>query len=142
MPFTRGHFCGCLNALLAVVILPFLSTAPVFAEWVLIDGNEHAKIYVEAETIQRKGDVVTLWVLDDFKTVRLRGLRTYLSSRALEAHDCANERFRILSLADFSSNMAVGDIIFRSARESDWAAIPRGTLAQSVWTFACAGKRK
>lgn len=142
MTFTRDHFCGCLSALLAVVTFPFWSTAPAFAEWVLIDGNEHTKIYVEVETIQRKGDVVTLWVLDDFKTVRLRGLRTYLSSRALEAHDCANERFRILSSANFSSNMAVGDIMFRSARESDWAAIPRGTLAQSVWKFACAGKKQ
>ena len=142
MSSTRGYFRRVPHALLAFVIFQFCCTPPVFAEWVLVDGNEHAKIYVEAETIQRKGDVVTLWVLDDFKAVHTRGFRRYLSSRAQEAHDCANERFRILSLANFSANMAGGDIMFQSAHESEWAAIPRGTLAQSVWKFACAGRKQ
>ncbi len=114
---------------------------PVSAEWLLVDGNDKAKVYVDTETISRKGEWVRVWVADDLKTAQTRGFRKYLSTRAHEEHDCAKERFRLLALEYFSGNMGSGEALYKTSGESDWAPIPRGTLAQSVAQFVCGKKR-
>ncbi|MGQ0666061.1 MAG: surface-adhesin E family protein [Nitrospiraceae bacterium] len=125
----------------AWVILRVMTVSPVCAAWVLVDGNENAKVYVDPETIQRKGALVTLWVLDDLQTVHTRGAERYLSSRAQEEHDCREQRFRVRTVANFSGNMGSGKEVYASSAESQWASIPPGTLAQSVWKFACSTRK-
>jgi hypothetical protein len=113
---------------------------PVLAEWRLVDGNDKAKVYVDTETISRHGEWVSAWVMDDLQVAQARGLRKYLSTRAQEEHDCAKERFRLQALEYFSENMGSGEAFYKTAGESDWTPVPRGTLAQSVWKFVCAWK--
>jgi hypothetical protein len=127
-------------ALSLLVVSQWLSEAPVSAEWLLVDGNGKANVYVEAETINRHGEWVRVWVMDDLKIPQARGLRKYLSSRAEEEHDCIKERFRLLTLEYFSGNMGSGDVLYKTSGESNWTAVPRGTLAQSVWKFVCGKK--
>ena len=124
-----------------MAILLFWGAVPVSAEWLLVDGNDKAKVYVDTETISRKGEWVRVWVADDLKTAQTRGFRKYLSTRAHEEHDCAKERFRLLALEYFSGNMGSGEALYKTSGESDWAPIPRGTLAQSVAQFVCGKKR-
>lgn len=123
--------------LCAAVILQMWTAPPAFSGWVLVDGNDKAKVYVDPETIQRKDTFVTMWVLDDLQTGHTRGSDKYLSSRAQEEHDCRAQRFRVLAVANFSGNMGSGKEVYTSSVESKWASIPPGTLAQSVWKFAC-----
>jgi hypothetical protein len=123
-----------------LVIVLLWNVAPIFAEWVWVDGNEKAKVYVDSETITRDKEWVRVWVMDDLKTAQTRGLRKYLSTRAQEEHDCAKERFRLLALEYFTGNMGSGESLYKKSGESDWAPIPRGALAQSVWKFVC-GRR-
>ncbi len=123
-----------------MTILQGWSAIPVFAEWLLVDGNERARVYLDIETINRSGEWVRVWVVDDLKIAETRGFRKYLSTRAHEEHDCAKERFRLLALEYFSGNMGSGEALYKTSGESDWTAIPRGTLAQSVWKFVCRGK--
>jgi hypothetical protein len=123
-----------------LTILQYWSAAPLFAEWLLVDGNDKAKVYVDSQTISRNGDWVSLWVLDDLKTAQTRGFRKYLSTRAQEEHDCLKARFRLLALEYFSGNMGSGEALYKTSGESDWSPIPPGTLAQSVWKFVC-GRR-
>ena len=127
-------------ALWLLVVSQWLSEALVSAEWLLVDGNGKANVYVEAETINRHGEWVRVWVMDDLKIPQVRGLRKYLSSRAEEEHDCIKERFRLLTLEYFSGNMGSGDVLYKTSGESNWTAVPRGTLAQSVWNFVCKKK--
>jgi len=130
-----------LRILLALTIVQLCSGVSVLAEWLLVDGNGKANVYVEAETISRHGEWVSVWVMDDLKVAQTRRLRKYLSTLAQEEHDCLNERFRLLALEYFSGNMGIGEVLYKTSGESDWAPIPRGTLAQSVWKFVC-GKRQ
>ena len=132
---------GSSTILIAFILLKLWSATPVFAEWLLIDGNDKAKVYVDPETISRKGDLVRVWVLDDLKTVHTRGFSKYLSVRAQEEHDCVRERFRLLELENMSGNMGAGEVIYKKTGESGWSSIPRGTLAQSVAKFVCEKKR-
>jgi hypothetical protein len=127
--------------LFACIALKVSNTAPASAEWLLVDGNGKANVYVEAETISRHGEWVKVWVLDDLKIPQTRGLMKYVSSRAQEEHDCLTERFRLLALEYFSGNMGTGEVLSKTSGESNWAPIPRGTLAQSVWTFVCGKKQ-
>ena len=140
MPSIRGLVLRVSTVLHLLLIFQLLSSAHVFAEWLLVDGNAKAKVYVETETISRKDDMVRVWVLDDLKTVHTRGFSKYLSIRAQEEHDCVKERFRLLALENFSGNMGAGDVIYKKSGESGWSPIPRGMLAQSVWKFVCGKK--
>jgi len=140
MPSIRGLVLRVSTVLHLLLIFQLLSSAHVFAEWLLVDGNAKAKVYVDTETISRKDDMVRVWVLDDLKTFHTRGFSKYLSIRAQEEHDCVKERFRLLALENFSGNMGAGDVIYKKSGESGWSPIPRGTLAQSVWKFVCGKK--
>ena len=140
MPSIRGLVLRVSTVLHLLLIFQLLSSAHVFAEWLLVDGNDKARVYVDTETISRKDDMVRVWVLDDLKTVHTRGFSKYLSIRAQEEHDCVKERFRLLALENFSGNMGAGDVIYKKSGESGWSPIPRGTLAQSVWKFVCGKK--
>jgi len=140
MPAICSSFSVCLPILLTLILLQVVSTSSACAEWVLVDGNNKAKVYVDPETISRNGEVVKVWVLDDLKTAHTRGFNTFLSTRAQEEHDCAKKRFRLVDIEQFAGNMGTGNSIYKKSGESAWAPIPRETMAQSVWKFVC-GKR-
>ncbi len=140
MPAIRRPFSVFPPILLVLILLQVVSAPSARAEWVLVDGNNKAKVYVAPETISRNGEVVRVWVLDDLKTAHTRGFNTFLSTRAQEEHDCAKERFRLVGIEQFAGNMGTGNSIYKKSGESAWAPIPRGTMAQSVWKFVC-GKR-
>lgn len=131
---------GLFVVLLLLVVSLTLSESSASAEWYLLDGNNHAKVYIDRETISRTGDVVRVWVLDDLKTPHTRGLSSFSSVRAQEEHDCSKERFRLLAIEQFAGNMGIGDSIYKKSGESGWAPVPRGTMAQSVWKFVCGKK--
>lgn len=137
MPTTCGRFGPLATACFSSTVLSLVCLFSAGAEWVLVDGNNKGKVYVEAKTITRSGNTVDVWVLDDLKSAHTRGFIHYWSSRAREEHDCANGRFRLLALENYAGNMGTGDIVYKHAGESSWARIPQGTLAQSVWKFVC-----
>lgn len=122
------------------MLLQLSSVVPLYAEWLLVDRNDKAKVYVDPETISRNGEVVSVWVLDDLKTAQTRVFSTFLSTLAQEEHDCVNKRFRLVAIERFAGNMGTGDSIYKKSGESHWAPIPRETMAQSVWKFVCGKK--
>ena len=141
MGATGSFSLHALPAVLFMVVgFQLVSIPSSGAEWLLVDQNANATVYVDPATMRRSGDLVRLLVLDDLKTAHTRGADAYWSSRAHEEHDCANERFRLVALAQFSGPMGTGAVIYERTLESKWAPIPRGTLAQSVWKYACGKK--
>jgi hypothetical protein len=131
---------GSSTILIAFTLLQLWSAAPLCAEWVLVDRNDQAKLYVDPRSISRNGDVVRVWVLDDLQTAQIRGFSTFLSTRAQEEHDCSKKRFRLVAIERFAGNMGTGNSIYKKSGESAWAPIPRETMAQSVWKFVCGKK--
>ena len=140
MPSARAVLQGASRLLLGFTLLQLWSVAPLRAEWLLVDRNDKAKIYVDSESISRNGDVVSVWVLDDLKTAQNRGLSTFLSTRAHEEHDCSKARFRLVAIERFAGNMGTGNSIYKKSGESHWVPIPRESMAQSVWKYVCGKK--
>ena len=140
MPSARASCEPFLRIVLLLTLVQLWGVAPLRAEWVLVDRNDKAKIYVDSETISRKGDVARVWVLDDLKTAHTRGFNSFLSTRAQEEHDCVKQRFRLVAIEQFAGNMGTGNSVYKKTGESAWAPIPRETMAQSVWKFVCGKK--
>ena len=140
MPSACACFQRYSRLLLALMLLQLWSVVPLYAEWLLVDRNDKAKVYVDPETISRNGEVVSVWVLDDLKTAQTRVFSTFLSTLAQEEHDCVNKRFRLVAIERFAGNMGTGASIYKKSGESHWAPIPRETMAQSVWKFVCGKK--
>ena len=116
-----------------------LSSGPAYAEWVSISANNQSgrTVYTDPDTIRLKGDVVTMWSLNDYKTKQRMGSTSYLSYKVQTEYDCAEERIRKLASTFFSSNMGSGAVVYSISKEGKWQQVVPGSLGQSEWDVAC-----
>ena len=114
----------------------------MYAEWVAIGGNDQIGMttYVDPTTIRRKGDLVKMWQLNDFKTVQTVENHSFLSTKKQREFSCAEERTRILSATQFSGNMGNGTVISVNSNEQKWEPVVPESIGQTVWEFACGRK--
>jgi len=124
----------------SLIVVLVLSSEPAFAEWVLISDDEERALYVDRDTIRRKGDLVKLWQLYDFKSVQSVGGQRFLSMRVQNEFDCAEERTRQLARTAFSGNMLNGNVIYTDSIKGIWDPVPPDTTAQILWKVACGKK--
>ncbi len=68
-------------------------------------------VYVDPDTIRRKGDLVKMWALFDYKTKRTVVGDSILFMTAQTQYDCAEERQRGLAFTNFSGNMGRGNVV-------------------------------
>ena len=128
---------------LLLITLLVLSSGPAYAEWMTVseDKQEGKTAYVNPDAIRWNRNLVTMWTLLDYKTTQKREGSLYMSEQAQHEFDCAEERFRILALAKYSGNMASGKVVYSSTFDSPettkWQPFSPGTLAQTLWNFAC-----
>ena len=127
---------------LLLFILLFLSSAPAYAEWVKIGDQDQARmtVYVDQDTIHRKGELVKMWHLDDFKTVQTVEDNSYLSIKTQQEYDCAADRFRALVFTWFSDNMGLGTAIYSVSYEQSWEPVHPDSVGQVLWNVACGKK--
>ena|SRR2546430_7958131 len=63
-----------------LITLLVLSSAPAYAEWVAVGTTDDGMTtYADPDTISRKGDLVKMWALYDFKTIHTVEGKSYLS---------------------------------------------------------------
>ena len=152
MPFTIRPFLRFLvNRFLAMplayvlgfetlIAFPVLSSIPAYAEWVAIGYSESLggyTVYVDPTTIRRKGDLVKVWALTDYTTMQTVADTSFLSSKAQNEFDCAEERQHELSVTWFSGNMGNGNGVWNNSDETKWRPVAPGSVGQGVWKFAC-----
>lgn len=96
-----------MKKLLALLVLVSIPTFAL-AEWTMIQTNDDGNMYIDLDSIQKSGDVVTALTLNDYY-----GFQNHneLSSQSKEMHDCKNKKFKALSVNYFSDNMGKGKII-------------------------------
>jgi hypothetical protein len=88
---------------LFLIALLVLSSGPAYAEWkFLVTSSDGASVYVDLDTIRRKGNLVKLWLLWDSKKPREAEGKSYLSSRDQWQVDCEEERYRVLASTWYS----------------------------------------
>ncbi|TKB93880.1 MAG: hypothetical protein E8D41_04805 [Nitrospira sp.] len=114
-----------------------LCSAPAYAEWVEVGITDEATVYVDPDTIRRKGDLVKMWYLHDFKTTQTVLKKSYLSSRSQDEYDCTEDRHRALASTSFSGNMGSGKVRSSYSIKGKWEPVLPGTLTQTLWKVAC-----
>ena len=113
-PFLKPPLASISGFWLLITLL-VLSSGPAYSEWVAVGGNEEAgvTVYADPGTIRRKGNLVKVWHLNDFKTVQIVNGISYLSVKAQHEYDCTKDRERILALMTFSGNMGSGKVVYK-----------------------------
>ena len=127
---------------LILITLLVLSSGPAYAEWVAIGYSESLggyTVYVDLDTIRRKGDLVKMWYLLDFETIQTVAGDSFLSSKSQHEYDCTEERDRILALTMFSGNMGSGKVVYSSSDKDkwEWAPVQPDSISQTLWKVAC-----
>lgn len=119
-------------------------SVPVHDDWVAIGSTESAggfTVYLDHGTILRKGDLVKMWALYDYKTTQAKAGNVYFSSEMQSEYDCTEERTRVLSYVEFSGNMGRGNVVSSGSDvPNTWISVPPGSVGQALWKIACRKK--
>jgi len=127
-----------LSGFWSLILLMALSSGPAYAEWVQVStANPGMTVYADPDSIRRKGELVKMWSLYDFKTGQyVRGV-LLLSSKGQIEYDCAEERLRGLAVAEFSGNMGKGTVVYTDSYEGKWIPVAPHGVVQALWKVAC-----
>ena len=126
----------------SLITLLALSSVPAYAEWVLVEkSNQLAGImtvYFDPETIRRKGNLVTMVQLIDFRTMQGgRSPSRFSSTKIHKEFDCAEERLRLLALTDFWGNMGTGEPADAYIDGGNWVPVEPKSINPALWEVAC-----
>ena len=121
-----------------LITLFVLSSSPAYAEWVKISSNDTFTYYADPETIRRKGTLVKMWVLVDFKTIQTSAEgKSYLSNKAQREYDCAEEQTRRLSYYWYTGQMGKGEVAVYDTDPTTWQPDPPESVGQKFLKLAC-----
>lgn len=124
----------CINIKLLFISL----STPVFAEWIQINSSPPIHDYVNSETIERNGNLITLEQLTDFDRPLFfySGGLPVLSSHGIYEYNCRQKKYRMLKLDYYSKNKGDGEKIGGvNLSFSFWDNIPNKDYL--FFKFAC-----
>jgi hypothetical protein len=120
---------------IALTLLLALANSPAWAEWVRVGRTEAAVHYVDPATLGKYGNLRRVWALQDMRGAGPEGV---MSIRVLQEYDCADGRFRYLSLAAHSAPMAGGQVLSAQELRDEWSSGPAGTKPSAIAKIVCA----
>ncbi len=125
---------------IAIMLLAVVSNN-VFAEWVVLGGNDEFTTYVDSTTMRKTGNLVKMWNLKDFKASVAESGYAFLSSKEQREYDCQEEMTQLLSLVKYSGNMGNGGVVFSGSPASPKRiSVVPGSAGEAEWQFACGKK--
>lgn len=123
-----------MNKFLMVLIL--IST-PAAAEWTMIQTSDNENVYVDFDTLQKSGNLVTVSTLNDYNFGQQK---KELSTQFTELHDCKRKKFKALSMSYYSENMARGNLIEASSfdePEIAWSDVVNDSVGELKTNIIC-----
>jgi len=116
--------------------IPLLALgAPAGAAWTFVDGGEGYERYIDRETIDRDGDLVRVWEVDNNAVADASGV---VSLRSRTEYDCSSRRYRIVHLSGHTQQMTDGDVVFSKTVNGEWRPVAPETLGEVSMEMACA----
>ena len=120
---------------IALTLSLMLAAAPAWAEWVKVGRTDAAVHYVDPATVRKDGNLRRVWAMQDMVGASPEGV---MSIRALQEYDCAQERFRYLSVATHSGPMARGEVLAAHELRDRWNIRRPGTNPFAIEKIVCA----
>ena len=109
-----------------ITLLLLIAATPAWAEWMKVSETNVTVHYIDIRTIIYIGQMRRVWVIQDLKK---RDPDGELSMRMLNEYDCAEKRWRTLSLSTHSGPMAGGRSLVSGNIPSEWSYLPSGTTS-------------
>ncbi len=132
-----------MKRLLLGLMLGLTATAAM-AEWTRANSTDSFIQYVDTATIRRNGNLVKMWELKDYKTVKKSSSgakESYLSAKTQQEFDCKEEKKRLLAFSWFIGQMGSGNHVYSSGNVKDeWEPIEPGSIGEILWKIACGKK--
>jgi hypothetical protein len=129
-----------MKKLLLFLVLIF-TTLNVHAKWVKVVTNDEADFYVKTDSIKRKGYIITVWEMTNYKSTKTADGIPYLSLKMKSEVNCDTEENRILFIAPYSENMGLGKSLehIENFNKSFTTIVP-DTIAHAIFKFVCSKK--
>lgn len=113
-----------------------------WAAWEKIGVGQQFTHYVDRGTKVFAGDLVKMWVLDDYKTAQVTiNKKSFFSFKQHFEFDCAEKKGRGREAFAVSGAMGHGNVVWSDASVEPWRAIVQGTMLAEYWTLACGVER-
>ena len=131
------------HILLNVILVMLCVESAAFAEWVFFGTTDEGatKLYVDNDTIRRKGVTGKIWALYDYSNVQSHykdgSGDKYLSLTVQTQFDCAEERSRLLALRFYAGHMGAGEVIHNDSDVRQWEPVGPGTVNQALSHLVC-----
>ena len=117
-----------------------LSAIPAYAvNWELVSGTDNSEVYIDTESVIRKGYVIEVWVMYDFANTKqlAYSLKDYKSEIDLDSYDSINRTVTNLSSTLYAENRGHGDVV--SSHETGKYASPSrlipGSIGESIMKY-------
>lgn len=125
-----------MNKLLTILILVSIS-ATAMAEWTLIQTSDNGNMYIDFDSLQKNGDLVTVSTLNDYSEPQQKD---ELSAQFKELHDCRNKKFKALSINYYSSPLAQNGLIATvtlNEAETPWSDVVKYSIGELKANIIC-----
>ena len=122
-----------------VILMMLLTVASnsAMAAWIDVGSNESTIIYVDPATVQRTGNMATMWHLTDFKTAQKDMGEKYLSAKDQNEYDCKEVKLRRRASSQHSDNMGEGKVVYSDSFTTRWKPVSPDSGIEILWKFAC-----
>lgn len=125
-----------------LITLLIVSAVPAYAAWVMIEKNYLSPgletIYIDSNTIGKKGNLVTVWQLVDFKVMQGgRSPTRFFSTKTLKQFDCEEKRVRLLAFTEFTDGMGTGMQDHGYVDEHNWLPVEPESVNHALWDVVC-----
>jgi hypothetical protein len=123
--------------LVSTLVLPVANASA--ADLLEVRATAHAKIYIDRETVQVKGDRASAWALWNFNDPRNNSFdESYRSVLIKNEYDCKRKTVRVVEVVEYAAPMAEGDALrSHSDYEHGEDALPPGSVGESIFEIAC-----
>ena len=123
-----------------ILLLLLIVSTSVFAGWTVIDKSSDGTqtAYVDIDTIKRKRNKVSMWIMIDYKTVQEGG---FLSAVSRFEYDCEESTSRMLDFVWYKGNMMSKDVLFGDSNmKLEARSISPSSMDETILKIVCSKK--
>lgn len=126
-----------MRKLLIGLALSVMATA-ASANWVLVaNGNNGDNYYADPTTKKRTGNIVRIWVMQDYLKPEISSGKLSFSSVVYLEYDCINSKIKNLQGTEFLGQMATGEVLGTHKPTANEKFVPPGSVANIIFNYAC-----
>lgn len=131
------------------IMLIMFNGESVYAEWVAVEKDYLdpglRTVYIDPDTINREGRVVTVWQLTDYKMMQggvgfgrfMMSPHRFFSTKTQKQLDCKRKQIRLLAYIEFLSHMGTGTASHGYVDQDAWLPIDPASVNHALWEVLC-----